>query len=414
MHQQHGAAPDRTHTEQHAYGGKFRAVSLWRQPHVADAVDVPESRRLHPSSLESSDMKIHPVLQPVPQPPVVDRLAFILAWSVDRRDQDAVLKILRISINKLIEAGTCERAYQGNSRYRVNFRILLGGGSDALVQIGAVDSVRQKGGIRIECNPAKFADGDAQQIHHVMRDLIGRRKYNDLMRRPLLNIFHAAVDLHYANLDRMVVRYNNGQLISMMAKRFDTANHIEGYNFGSVDSDYQTAAYDKRQERIHAAILRIAKAGSSGFYRDPLKSNLVKQLETEINGFDVVRVEVRGKKLRGLPLWKLSQQTNRFARFRFADLSAGGVDLDPLVEKSFLAMCRQDGVKAALDAFKHTEHARKVHAFWRSRQATWWKPEELWRQACDALRETHMFPREAFESPDSHSEQPHKKRRHVR
>ena len=103
---------------------------------------------------------------------------------------------------------------------------------------------------------------------------------------------------------------------------------------------------------------------------------------------------------------KLSQQTNRFARFRFADLSAGGADLDPLVEKSFFAMCRQDGVKAALDAFKHTEHARKVHAFWRSRQATWWQPEELWQQACDALRDTGMFPPEAFDPPNSQAEQP--------
>jgi hypothetical protein len=240
-------------------------VRLRRQPHAADAVDVPESHRLHPSSLESSDMKIRPVLQPTLQPPVVDGLAFILAWSYDRLDQDAVLKKLRSSINKLIESGTCERAYLAKPRYRENFNILLAGGSNALVQIGAVDTVRQKGGIRIECNPAKFADGDAQKIHRVMRGLIGSRVYNELMRRPLLNVFHVAVDIHYANLDRMVVRYNNGQLISMMAKRFDTANHIEGYNFGGLGSDYQTAAYDKRQERIHAAILRIAKAGSSGF-----------------------------------------------------------------------------------------------------------------------------------------------------
>ena len=181
-----------------------------RQPHAADAVDVPESYRLHSSSIESNDMKIRPVvLQPTPQPPVVDGLAFILAWSVDRLDQDAVLQKLRSRINKLIEAGKCERVYFGKSRYRENFSILLGGGSKALVQIGAVDTVRQKGGIRIECNPAKFVDGDAQQIHRVMRGLIGRHEYNDLMLCPLLKVFHAAVDIHYANLDRMVVRYNN-------------------------------------------------------------------------------------------------------------------------------------------------------------------------------------------------------------
>lgn len=386
-----------------------------RQPHAADAVDVPESYRLHSSSIESNDMKIRPVvLQPSPQKPVVDGLAFILAWFVDRLDQDAVLQKLRSRINKLIESGVCERAYFGKSRYRENFHILLAGGSKALVQIGAVDSVRQKGGIRIECNPAKFADGDAQQIHRVMRGLIGTREYNDLMRRPLLNVVHFAVDIYHAALTRMLVRYDNGQRMSVMAKRVGTGGFIEGYNFGSVSSDYQAAAYNKQQELVHAAILRIAKAGSAGFYGDPLKSNLVKQLETEINGFDVIRVEIRGKKMRGLPLWKLPLQTNRFARFRFADLSAGGFILDPLTEKAFLAMCRQDGVKAALEAFKHTKHARKVHAYWRSRQAAWWKPEELWQQACHALRETRMFPPEAFESPNSQAEQQPVSRRRSR
>ena len=169
-----------------------------------------------------------------------------------------------------------------------------------------------------------------------------------------------------------------------------------------------------QQELVHAAIIAIAQSGSSGFNDDPLKANKIKQLKRVLGGPEIARVEVRGKKMRGLPLWKLSQQTNRFARFHFADLSTSGADLDPLIEKSFLAMCRQDGAKAALDAFKHTEHARKVHAYWRSRQAAWWKPEELGQQACDALRDTRMFPPEAFEPPDSQVEQPHKKRRRVR
>ena len=74
--------------------------------------------------------------------------------------------------------------------------------------------------------------------------------------------------------------------------------------------------------------------------------------------------------------------------------------LSPLTERAFLAMCRQDGVKAALEAFKHTKQARKVHAFWRSRQATWWTPEPLWLQACEALREVGLFPNAAFDCVD--------------
>ena len=91
---------------------------------------------------------------------------------------------------------------------------------------------------------------------------------------------------------------------------------------------------------------------------------------------------------------------NRFARFRFADLTGAGTQLSPLTERAFLAMCRQDGAKAALDAFKHTTQARKVNAFWRSHQANWWKPEPMWQQACDAVRKIGLFPDSAFEAHD--------------
>ncbi|WP_394789645.1 hypothetical protein [Rhodoferax sp.] len=340
-------------------------------------------------------------LRPVPQQPVIDGLAYILAWSCGLfEEQEATLKKIRGRIKKLIAAGTCERAYPQGSRYRENFRILLSGGSPALVQIGAVDTLRQKGGIRIACNPAKFQPGDTKKIHRVMRSLIGREEYNDLMKRPLLNVIHVAVDIHHASLTQMLVHYKNGQRLTMFAKRFDTDGHIEGYNFGSLDSDYQTTAYDKDQQLVHAAILAIAQSGKSGFGEDPLKANKIKQLETLIDGVEIVRIEVRGKKMRGLPLWKLPQQTNRFARFQLADLGGSGISLDPLTEKAFLAMCRQNGVKAALDAFKHTKQARKVNAFWRGRQVTWWQPESLWQQACDAVRESCLFPPEAFDALD--------------
>lgn len=132
---------------------------------------------------------------------------------------------------------------------------------------------------------------------------------------------------------------------------------------------------------------------------DPLTANRIRQLKKAINGCETIRVEVRGKKMLGLPLWKLPQQTNRFERFRFADLSGAGSELPPHIKAGFLAMCRQDGVKAALAAYKHTEHARSVPKFWRSHQATWWKPEQLWEQACAALRESRIFPDSAFEPP---------------
>lgn len=335
--------------------------------------------------------------------PVVDRLALVLPWACDRHDdQGEMLKPVRRRIAKAIEAGTCERAYPKGARYRENFRILLEGESHAFVQVGALIPERQKGGIRMVINPAKFSDGDAAQINRVMRRIIGR-EYDQLMRRPLINCIDFAVDIQYASLSRMLVSYSNAQRVTVMAKRMAQHCHIEGYNYGSVTSDYFTVAYDKSQERVHAAILNMVKQinGKRGIQENELlTANAIKQLKPKLDGIEVVRVEVRGKKLRGLPLYKLDSLPNRFARFRFADIAGAGTELSPLTERAFLAMCRQDGVKAALEAFKHTKQARNVHAFWRSRQATWWTSEPLWQQACDALREVGLFPDAAFDALD--------------
>jgi hypothetical protein len=311
-----------------------------------------------------------------------------------------MLKPVRRRIAKAIEAGTCERAYPKGARYRENFRILLEGESHAFVQVGALIPERQRGGIRIVVNPAKFSDGDAAQLNRVMRRIIGR-EYDQLIRRPLINCIDFAVDIQHASLSRILVSYSNAQRMTVMAKRMSQHCHIEGYNYGSVTSDYFTVAYDKSAERVHAAILNMVKQisekrGKQG--NEPLTANAVKQLQPKLDGIEVVRVEVRGKKLRGLPLYKLDSLPNRFARFKFADLAGAGSMLSPLTERAFLAMCRQDGVKAALEAFKHSKQARKVHAFWRSRQATWWNPEPLWQQACDALRDTGLFPDTAFDA----------------
>lgn len=257
----------------------------------------------------------------------------------------------------------------------------------------------QKCGLRIECNPAKMVPGDVEKLHAFMRRIIGRHEYNRLMKEPLLQVFHVAVDILYLTLSNVLVQYKNGQLMTVMAKRVNTKGIIEGYNFGSVGSNYQTTVYDKRQERVHAAALEMVKKGSTGTNTDPLTANRIRQLKKAIDGCETTRVEVRGKKMLGLPLWKLPQQTNRFERFRFADLSAAGTELAPHIEKAFLALCRQDGVKAALAAFKHTEYARSVPKFWRSHQATWWQPEQLWEQACAALHESRIFPDSAFEPP---------------
>ena len=380
------------------WAGKSYQVLHSARPHAVDAVDLPASNRLHPILFEKApDMK---TVVPFVERPVVDRLAYILAWACARSDdQDEMLKPIKARLKKAVEAGMCGWAYPKGSRYRENFRILLDGGSHAYVQIGALIPMRQKGGIRVVVNPAKFCDGDAAQLNRVMRRIIGR-EYYQLMERPLINCIDFAVDIYHASLTKLLVSYSNAQRMTVMAKRMAQHCHIEGYNFGSVTSDYFTVAYDKSAERVHAAILKMLKTKKSGVGTESLKANAVKQLKRAIDGPDIVRVEVRGKKLRGLPLWKLDSLPNRFERFRFTDLEASGAKLSALTERAFLAMHRQDGEKAALDAFKHTKQARNVRTFWRARQAAWWKPEPLWRQACASVRAIGLFPDCAFDLQD--------------
>lgn len=89
-----------------------------------------------------------------------------------------------------------------------------------------------------------------------------------------------------------------------------------------------------------------------------------------------------------------------FARFEFAQLGGDGPQLPPLTRQAFVSMCRDIGVRAALAAFRGKAGARRVRAFWRGRQAHWWAPEDLWADACAALRGVGLFPGEAFEVDD--------------
>lgn len=337
-------------------------------------------------------MKLKPV-SPVVKPPVIDRLTYVLQWEKHSfRDQTALLAPIRKKIEKAIAAQRCERAYPPGSRYKENFRIRLNSGATAQVQIGAVQPDRQNGGIRITVNPSKFAAGDARQLNRVMRKIMGPQ-YDELMTCPLVNCLDIAVDVHHLCLDNVLFLYTNAQRLTMFCKRFTTHGHIEGYNMGSEKSAYMAAVYSKNIERMHAAVLEIAKNGAE---EELLKSNAVRQLKRLKDGPDIVRIEIRGKKMRGTPLHKITSLPNRFERFSFVDLTATASELDKFTKLAFHALCRQDGVKAALAAFKHTDRARAVNAYWRKRQASWWKPEPMWQQACVALRDIGLFPSSAF------------------
>lgn len=332
-------------------------------------------------------------------PTVIDKLAYILPWLNDDpyADREAILKriVSRFELAKV--AGLCERAYPRGARYRINFNIALPNGSKALVQIGALQPKVQKGDVRVCVNPARFGPDDVDHLHKMMRRIIGKI-YPELMKRARLNCLDVAVDIHGLDLSRTLVQYQYATKHTVFGKRVASRARIDGYNFGSVKSDYMTTAYDKRGEQVHRAIQNLVRTARSE--NESLKANAMKQLHVARDAQPITRVEIRGKKLKGLPLSKLPTLSNRFKWFKFACLDAEGTQLSTLTEQAFISMCRDIGVKAALAAFKGSTQANNVNSFWRSHQAGWWKPETLWSQACDAVREIGLFPDEAFSDQD--------------
>ncbi|RQM49331.1 hypothetical protein EHZ19_06730 [Paraburkholderia bannensis] len=340
---------------------------------------------------------------PTPKQPIVDYLRFLLPWATNPGDDYTLMfERTRERIQAEIDGGACKGSFAPRSRYRYVFVIPLPGGSEPIVRIGALDPVRQKGGISVEMNPAKLAPGDIDHFHDVMGRIVGR-SYTSLLRRALLSRIDFAVDIVHAHLDRLLVSYSGAQQFTVFGKTVNSKGIVETLNFGSEKSDYITAVYDKNVERRHRAVVDIAKHGRSD---ESLKANFIKQLDQLHGAPPVVRVEVRGVKLNGLALHDLDKLTNRFARFTFADLTGEGAELPRKLQDVFISLCRDRGVKAALDHFKGTPDVRKVNAFWRSRRASWWKPEPLMEQALGALRSSGIFPLEAFASSSDECDAP--------
>lgn len=335
-------------------------------------------------------------LKPTVHQPVVDKIAYLLAWGMDPEDDvEQLLADVRQRLNSAMAQDRCKIAYVKGQRYKLNFWIKLNGDkNDALVQIGPLQD-RQKGGMRVEVNPSKFGNGDVELLHRTLRRIVGHRYYNRLMQAPLLNVLHIAVDIENLNLSRTIVRYKHGHRMTVVSKVVNQKSAlVETMNFGSVPSDYQTAVYDKRTERLHQLAKSMLRDGEAGA---PLKANKVKQLKVLRGEPPMVRVEVRGRKLHGMPLHKLDGLTNFFGRFEFVALGGDPAKAPTLTLQAFISMVYQLGLKPALAAFKNTKGARAVHKFWRDRQCGWWQPDELWSHVPDAVRATRLFPPAAFE-----------------
>jgi hypothetical protein len=338
----------------------------------------------------------HPVLLPV----VTDRLSFILPWCAHctPEEQDQKLKKIKQRIQEEIDQGTCVRAFPSRSRYKERFQVVLNQftNSHALVQIGALNPSQQHGGIHVSINPAKLSKDEIRQFHEVMHRIVGP-SYRDLMSRARLSRADFAIDIQNVNLDDLLVDYLHSQRHTVFGKRLSRTGIVEGYNYGSVSSDYLHVVYDKKIERVHAAALNLMKNGAAS---DELKHNAVRRLDATRKAPETVRVEVRCMKLRGCLPFELLSLPNRFTRFKFGDLRQhSAYKLSKFDRHALIAMCRHDGTKAALALYARERPDVQARKFWNSIQADWWNPASAWTSACMSLRESGIFPPEAFDQP---------------
>lgn len=335
----------------------------------------------------------------VVKPPVVDRLVFLLKWGLKPKRNAASLERIKTRVEEAIAAGECKKAIvNGAPRYKLRFRIPFAH-SSAFVQVGSLQPLRQKGGIRIDLNPSKMSAADVVLFHKVMGKIIGKSYYG-LLANPLINHIDLAVDIVGVQLSSLLVKYNHGRRMTTMAKRKGAKSWHEGYNFGSVSSDYMQVVYSKDTELLHRAVEEIARKGLGA---ESLKMNVVKQLKLLKNARPMVRVEIRGRKMRGIQLHEVADMPNRFARFGFCDLSQAKA-LPPLLAKAFKAMCRESGVAATFEDFKGTRNVRELKKVWRDGNPSWWQPETIWPHILDDLKARELFPAPAFESVQEESE----------
>jgi hypothetical protein len=349
--------------------------------------------------VEKSDVSVHRVVN--------DALAFVLPWeesSVESR-RKIELKRLKVRIDSCIDSEQCKPAFVRSSRYHQNISIPLPGGHSVLVQLGALIPHRQKGGIRVKMNPARLKRGDVQHFHKIMRAIVGK-DYRQLMANALLNVFHPAVDIFGVLLNRTLVHYTNAQLHTTFGKRVRKQCWVETYNYGGVHSDYVTTVYNKKIELVHRAVQRLIRAGRSA--KENLKQHVVKQVHASRDLPEHIRVEVRGKKMRGLLVHKVAGMNNRFGRFRFTDLDRTPA-LPKQIERACISIYRDQGEKAVLETFAGSKYLPLIRRWLREGSATWWQPELLWEQAVTALRESRIFPPEAFLPPEQRREPKHQK-----
>ena len=323
--------------------------------------------------------------------PVIDKLTFILPVLVGPMYSDERIpeKMMR-RIEKSLEKKKCIRWHAGESRYRMQLRVPLPSGAKAQVQIGAKKPMEQKGGFRIELNPAKLAEGDIEYLYKLIgRWLKGYGELEDLLRRARISRMDVAVDVVHCAIVDLLIGYKGVHQFTVFGNTMK-GGRFQTINFGSMGSDYIAAVYNKRDEVVRRIVADAEKSGSD----ESLKAARIKQLKVAAGAPPTMRVEIRGMKIGCAANQLLTVGARRFERFVFVELQA----IEGLTEferRNFVALVRDSSLREAVALHKGQptyKHVKKAL----TQTATWWEPEGLWARGINTLRKSGIFPKDAF------------------
>ncbi|QOF77565.1 hypothetical protein [Variovorax sp. 38R] len=330
--------------------------------------------------------------------PVIDRLVFVLPWNVGFGVVQPIPEDVKERIHKAIEKDKCTLWYGNGGRYRSNLRVKMPSGARAQIGLGAKNGT-QKGALRIDITPSKMEVGDAEYLHRFLRYLLRADDYDGLLHRAYINRMDMAVDIVNCRLDQLLVHYKGVHELTVFSKRF-CKSQAETFNFGSVSSPYREAVYKKDVQLTHEAVEELIKNGAA----DPLRENLIRQLNAAKKGPPIVRIEIRGMKMGGVNVHALKGGSKkRFERFLLADLSSLS-EVSDFTKANFMALSREIGLKPAVEAYKACpdRDERKVIKGLLESPPAWWAPEGLWVKGIKALKQSGIFPKSAFKEKHGH------------
>jgi hypothetical protein len=329
--------------------------------------------------------------------PIADHLAFILPLGVDMKGEiyERLMDSIKARVKSALSNDECKPWFPRGNRYKMAIDFRPTAETSIKIGIGSTQKDVHNGEIRVSLNPGKLRKEDIELFHAFMGKVIGKR-YAGLLSSPLINRIDVAVDISDLVLDKLLVKYAYAQRHTVIIKRLNGKGRVEGVNLGSIGSDYFMVVYDKGAELLDKALKRISRRGVSN---ESVKSVAINQLKVERGSPPSVRVEVRGRKVRGKSVREVMALTNRFERLNFVSLDddfAKGVPKS--TRELFISACRDRGIKATLQLFEEDKDYSKLKRLW-DEKPTWWKPNAIWRQAVLGLKPLGIFSDEVFAKP---------------